>query len=160
MTVPLSVQANEKKIDNSPSVKSGRRLTTELKLVFSSLGYQVIKAKNFIHTPSHNFVILGEYLDGIYGNKKLDFVLYMKKGGKPIIVEAMRQRVKGSTDEKLPYTYLNAIKFLPKFDTIFVYEGNGFRKGAIKFMKDKAQETGGFEVMEKSDFIYWLENNK
>ena len=76
-------------------------------------------------------------------------------GDRQILIESKRQKSQGSTDEKLPYVYLNALKNLPEREMILIMGGNGWKPGAVKWIRKKAGETDGFQAMTLDEFITW-----
>lgn len=51
-------------------------------------------------------------------------------------IEAKEQRVGGSKDEALVYVYANALEAMPEDNFMLIYEGSGFKAGAIKWWKN------------------------
>ena len=77
----------------------------------------------------------------IYGNTRCrsEFLLCFK--GRKIRIECKSQHSAGSVDEKLPYLYLNFTQSIPEDEAIIVIEGDGFKKGAKEWLKEKCKGT-------------------
>ena len=87
---------------------------------------------------------------------KCDFLIYHPdKFPKGLILEAKYQKVGGSVDEKLPYLVESIKKYA--CDCIVVIEGEGFRVGAIPWLKSKIEEVPQLrEVFNLDEFKAWL----
>lgn len=91
----------------------------------------------------------------IYGHKaRMEFLLI--DGKRQFLIETKRQNFSGSTDEKLPYVYQNALANLPGREMILVMSGKGWKAGAVKWIRGKAEETDGFYAMNVDEFIEWV----
>jgi hypothetical protein len=78
----------------------------------------------------------------VYGSLGLtEFVLKSPRLRSDVRIEAKWQQAAGSTDEKLPYLYLNASSFdaMPEAHVIIVIDGAGWRKSALKWLRRTAQ---------------------
>lgn len=76
----------------------------------------------------------------LYGTKGYtEFVLHSKRHNLNTRIEAKWQQSSGSTDEKLPYLYLNSVYSMPENDVILVVDGPGWRVGAIAWLRTAAQ---------------------
>jgi hypothetical protein len=89
----------------------------------------------------------------------IEFVIRRSSFIRDIYVEVKRQAVHGSVDEKLPYILENAKQRLPAAATVFIYSGQGWREGAIQWIRQKAGETPGFYVMTPDEFMTWVNEN-
>src|SRR5438876_486436 len=77
----------------------------------------------------------------IYGiTSEYDFVLYHpQKHPEGLIIEVKWQQSGGTVDEKFPYLVLN-IKSKYPYKTIVLLDGQGYRKGAEKWLRLQIQE--------------------
>ncbi|NOX82854.1 MAG: hypothetical protein GXP06_07690 [Alphaproteobacteria bacterium] len=93
----------------------------------------------------------------IYGHRaRIEFLLLHQ--GRQILIEVKRQRSPGSTDEKLPYVYENALANLALGrEFVLIVEGEGWRPGAITWIKTKAAETKNFTVFHPPQFYQWID---
>lgn len=104
----------------------------------------------------------------IYEHKgNTEFLLISKKYNLEIRIECKWQQVSGSVDEKLPYLYLNAIEAMPENNIIILIDGNGWKTGAIKWLKDAVNQkkytnnenyNKNIRVFNLTDFITWANN--
>jgi hypothetical protein len=69
-------------------------------------------------------------------NGNTEFLLQSKKYNLKIRIECKWQQVAGSVDEKLPYLYLNAIEAMGEEDIMVLIDGNGWKKGAVRWLKN------------------------
>jgi len=84
-----------------------------------------------------------------------------------IRIECKWQQSPGSVDEKLPYLYLNTIESMPENNIIILIDGNGFKSGAKKWLKDavskklyttKNNENKNVLVFSLTEFFTWANN--
>ena len=86
----------------------------------------------------------------IYGSKgKLDYRL--DYNGKTYYIECKFQKVKGSVDEKLPYTLMN----IKQHDgiKIIVIDGEGWRPGALEWLMVNSDDVMVFNLKEFKEFM-------
>ncbi len=139
---------------------SGLVLEQRIQNDLEAAGYEIIAAKDWdearlYRTQDPRFVILDAPYRSIYGHRaRIEFLII--KGSRQILVEAKRQYSSGSVDEKLPYVYLNAVNNLPERQFVLVLDGDGFKPGAIDWIKARAEETDGFSVMGPNELVDWL----
>jgi ABC-type Fe3+-citrate transport system substrate-binding protein len=104
----------------------------------------------------------------IYGHKgNTEFLLLSEKYKLKIRIECKWQQSPGSVDEKLPYLYLNTIESMPENNIIILIDGNGFKSGAKKWLKDavskklyttKNNENKNVLVFSLTEFFTWANN--
>jgi hypothetical protein len=69
--------------------------------------------------------------------RKCDFlVMNNEKFPEGLIIECKWQQSAGSVDEKYPFTVFNILKI--GVPTIIILDGNGYKKTAMKWLKDQA----------------------
>jgi|TARA_Y100000310_G_C20521338_1_gene733830 hypothetical protein len=90
----------------------------------------------------------------IYGtNCRSEFVLQFK--GRKIRIECKYQESAGSVDEKLPYLMMNFTREVPEEETIIIIEGEGFREGAVNWLRESCQQTK-CKVFNATQFLFYL----
>jgi hypothetical protein len=96
-----------------------------------------------------------------------EFLLKSAEHGLTARIECKWQQSPGSVDEKLPYLYLNAIERVPEEHIIIVIDGDGWKKGAIPWLREavaKKKYTNEMsskkriEVVDMKGFITWANN--
>ncbi len=70
-----------------------------------------------------------------------------------LIIESKHQSSTGSADEKLPYLAENILAMYP-MQTIVVMSGEGFRAGAIFWLRQKLKDAGHL-VFDMNEFTNW-----
>lgn len=111
--------------------------------IFEHSGYivfyysQINKNKNIMNGID-KYVIRNVPFTTIYNSRgKTEFVIVNLKKNRRIRVESKYQRTLGSVDEKYPYMLLNGIYQYPENEIVFVVDGDGYKPGAIKWLKDQ-----------------------
>jgi hypothetical protein len=104
----------------------------------------------------------------LYGSRgKTEFLLKSKRYALEIRIECKWQQSAGSVDEKLPHLYLTAIDAMPEDKVIILIDGDGFREGAISWLRnavsnrlyipdDKPDKE--IMVMNATEFMTWANN--
>jgi hypothetical protein len=95
----------------------------------------------------------------LYGGRgHVDFVLRASAFDRPVWVEAMQQRTRGSLDERLPYLLLSAAIAFPDVRVVLVLDGDGWRDGALSWARARAAAIRAkpVEVMTLAGFRAWL----
>jgi len=73
-------------------------------------------------------------------------------------------QVADSVDEKLPYLYLNSIEAMPEKHIVIIIDGNGWKKGAIAWLKEAVAQKKytnvtnadkKIEILTLSEFMSW-----
>lgn len=104
----------------------------------------------------------------VYGHSgNTEFLLKSKKYNLEIRIECKWQQSSGSVDEKLPYLYLNCIEAMPEKDIIILIDGDGFKEGAIRWLRNAVKKklyTSSLNVeknilvMDLKGFLTWANN--
>jgi len=143
---------------------SGRQLEVQIEVNLRNLGLEIIESKNWnekrLHQePNLTAVVTNVRYKSIYGHRpRVEFLLFDE--GRRFLIEVKRQRVAGSTDEKLPYVYENALLNLKSgYEFILVMEGDGWKPDAVEWIRNKARLTEGFYVMSRLEFFSWIRAN-
>ncbi len=92
-----------------------------------------------------------------------EFLLKDDTDNHDIRIECKWQQVSGSVDEKFPYLYLNCIEAMKEKDIILVIDGDGYKDGAIKWLKDAVKSRvyqkydceKNIRVFNLKEFIIW-----
>jgi hypothetical protein len=163
MVLTLSALSTAQATDGLEANISGARFSGDVRRELKLHGFLVItpseyeRGKQQSYSDKRRVALTNTPYESIYNHDaRMEFLLIMKGYARDILVQAKRQRVSGSVDEKLPYIYLNALKNLPERATLFVYDGTGWKKGGIKWMRAKAKEHDGLYVMKFDEFKKWL----
>lgn len=73
-------------------------------------------------------------------NGRTEYLIINNPQNRRIRVEVKYQQVGGSVDEKFPYIWLNCVYAYPEKEIIVLVEGNGFKTGAKKWLKQQAED--------------------
>lgn len=142
---------------------SGQSLEKRIQGDLEAAGFEIIAASDWsearlYQSENPRFVILNAPYNSIYGHRaKIEFRIILND--RQILVETKRQRVPGSVDEKLPYVFLNARHNLPELEFVLILDGEGFKPGAITWIKAQAAQTPGFNVLAPGELVEWLANS-
>lgn len=139
------------------------RLETRVQHLFEDRSIETIRATDWSEArlyeePALTAVVLDAPYASIYGHRaRIEFL--MLDDGQRILIETKRQYSSGSTDEKLPYVFENArMNIAQGFDFILVMEGDGWKPGAVEWIRGRAAETPDFSVMDFRTFTAWLDH--
>ena len=92
--------------------------------------------------------------ESIYGTKcRSEFLL--RYHGRDIRIECKYQESAGSVDEKLPYLMMNFTQKVDEEETIIITHGDGFRDGAIKWLRETCKDTK-CKVFTPLEFTFYL----
>jgi len=92
--------------------------------------------------------------ESIYGTKcRSEFLLRYK--GRHIRIECKYQESAGSVDEKLPYLMMNFTQKVDEEETIIITHGDGFRDGAINWLRESCKDTK-CKVFTLLEFTFYL----
>ena len=145
---------------NNNANKTGNALENFVVNALKSDGYReveddVIQAYAVSERPCGYYAPQVHLGTGIYGTGiKTDFVVLPKSAKKPFIIECKWQQAGGSVDEKLPFLVANIKECYPH-DAIIVIDGEGFRPGAIKWLRKQlgGRITGVYSMQEFQSWI-------
>lgn len=128
------------------AVASGQKLEKDFQNFMSDVGFKVLKYKEYDPVKNHEVLIRNVPYTTIYGMKGTsEYCLRSKRYGINCRIECKEQNVGGSVDEKLPYLLANCLESFPEKNIIIIHRGNGFKKGAIPWLKRKAQENSSIK---------------
>lgn len=146
---------------------TGNQLESAVKTVFIGKGFQIVKYRDWIKSPSkfsEEVLLTNVPYITIYKHKgSTEFLLISKKYNLTMRIECKWQQTSGSVDEKLPYLYLNAIESMPENMIMILIDGKGWKEGAIEWLKDSVknkkyvQESHQKEILVFSltEFFTW-----
>jgi len=140
--------------------QSGLGLEDRIEAALADTGFEIIRYADWnearLYESDHpRFVVLDPPYTSIYGHRaRIEFRVI--DGARQILIEAKRQNVAGSTDEKLPYVFHNALANIETgVEFVLVMEGAGWKPGAVIWIRAQADATDGFDVFTFSEFEDW-----
>lgn len=146
----------------------GGMLESTVKSVLQRHGFEIVAHSDYKKKPEkygHDLLLTNMPYDTIYNHKgKTEFLLVSEKYQLKIRIECKWQQSSGSVDEKLPYLYLNCIETMPETKIIIVIDGDGWKKGAIAWLKTAVAEKKyttsenqdkSIQVFSLQEFITW-----
>lgn len=132
------------------AIKNGKDFENKVETIINNItGYNsVVNSK----ATSKKDCLIRQYpFTSIYeSNGRVDFRLDFSR--KTYYIECKFQRVKGSVDEKLPYTLMNVQQH--SGIKIIVIDGEGWRPGALKWLRDNKDEVLVFSLKEFEEYMY------
>lgn len=150
---------------------TGNQLEITVKTVLLAKGFELVNFSEWIKSPDNfgcELLLSNAPFTTIYGHKgKTEFLLKSEKYGFDIRIECKWQQVAGSVDEKLPYLYLNAIESMPEKDIIILIDGDGWKAGAIQWLKTAIEGNKytnvfnhgkNIRVLSITEFFTWVNN--
>lgn len=146
------------------AVKNGQALESIIETTLAGRGFSAVNYLTWRQNPdAHSADVLLKNVPytTVYGTQgRTEFVLKSTRLPGPIRIEAKWQQTPGSTDERLPYLYLNASRFdtMPEAHVIIVIDGQGWRAGALNWLRKTAQiapEGKQIKVMNLQQFVSW-----
>lgn len=161
LLIPFSYSlASQELTPGARAVDSGQLVQDYIRRTFKDIGFVVLAHSEWEKKKEKYY---GEDLllthvpySTIYNHTgRMKFLIKSSKIDKEIYVSPKRQSRPGSFDERLPYVYLNAKRSLPDKETILIMTGQGWRDGAVKWIRQRAEDTDGFYVMNHEQFKEW-----
>jgi hypothetical protein len=150
---------------------TGNQLEMTVKTVLTAKGFEIVPYSEWIKNTGNygNELLLSNApFTTIYGHKgKTEFLLKSEKYEMDIRIECKWQQVAGSVDEKLPYLYLNAIEAMPEKEIIILIDGDGWKAGAIQWLKESIEGNKytnvfnhgkNIRVFSIAEFFKWVNN--
>jgi hypothetical protein len=154
--------------DRRKSSKSGNQLEQSVISVFSNNGFEVINYSDWKKKPdkfSKEVLLKHVPYQSIYGHKGFtEFVALSAKWNMRIRIECKWQQSAGSVDEKLPYLYLNIIETMEEDEFLILIDGDGFKQGAIRWLREAVNEKHyttsenrykNIHVFSLTEFLTW-----
>lgn len=143
--------------------KTGNELEIFIQDRLKREGYTLVPNTRFLASKSLSQPIYTRQFNlgkSIYGTAwRCDFILYHpEKHQNCLVIESKWQQSAGSVDEKYPYLVLN-IEKQSVYDTIIIIDGDGYKDGALKWLK--SQVHGNLkQVFSMSEFTIWANKQK
>jgi hypothetical protein len=155
----------------SLATNSGNVLEQTVKTIFTAKRFSILRYRDWNKNPNKygkELLLINAPFTTIYQHSgTTEFRLLSQRYKMDIRIECKWQQVSGSVDEKLPYLYLNCIEAMPEKNIIIIIDGDGWKKGAITWLKDavkrkkytSAQNVKKIiRVMDLKEFITWANN--
>lgn len=128
----------EKKANTVSS--SGGQLEGSVRGVLKGKGFEIVKFREWEKNKEkygEELLLENVPFTTVYGHKgNTEFLLLSKKYNLEIRIECKWQQTAGSVDEKLPYLYLNCIEAMPEKTILILIDGDGWKDGAKKWLRD------------------------
>lgn len=147
---------------------SGNVLEQTVKTILSSKGFEKVRYIEWSKKPEkfgRELLLFNVPFTSIYDHKgSTEFRLISDRHNLDIRIECKWQQSAGSVDEKLPYLYLNCIEAMPEKHIIILIDGDGWKRGAIPWLKQAVEEKKYtdetnrdkiIQVMDLKEFITW-----
>lgn len=154
---------------------TGKAFEGEIQALVVAHGYRVLAHREWTPAASsdasgENLLLTNAPYQNIYGGNARSEFLLLPKGREEdaIRIEAKWKQSFGSTDERLAYLYLNAVSAYPENHVIIVVDGDGWREGAVAWLREAAASKAyttpqtvdkKIEVMNLKQFESWVEQN-
>ena len=151
--------------------KTGNVLEQLVISTLSAHGFPVIKYSDYLKTPEkydEELLLRHVPYKTLYGGQGYtEFLLKSQKFELEIRIECKWQQIAGSVDEKLPHVYLSAIEAVTENDVIILIDGDGFRDGAIPWIRHiaeqrkyipKDKQEKNISIMSSTEFLTWCNN--
>jgi len=152
--------------------KSGKVLEGIVKGALMPHGFNIVKYKDLAKLAEDEkceLLIKNAPYITLYGSKgKTEFLLKSKKYDLQVRIECKWQQSAGSVDEKLPHLYLSAVNAMPEDNVIILIDGDGFRAGAIRWLRHAVEnrlyipaelkKKKNIRAMNIAEFMTWANN--
>ena len=144
---------------------SGQQHENIVQLIAQRHGLETYRYKDWVKQGHPNPAIITRYpYESIYATDGYGDA-YILSGRKSIWIEAKRQTVSGSVDEKYPYVFHNMIEeWIHLADkVVVVFDGTGMKDTAVDWIKDQCREYNRMNchevvhAMRLHEFIPWLD---
>ena len=128
------------------SKKTGSQLESAVKTVLTDKGFKLVNYRVWNRSADKEkygkeLLLENVPFTTVYKHSgNTEFLLISEKYNLKIRIECKWQQVQGSVDEKLPYLYLNTIEAMPEKDIIILIDGDGWKNGAIQWLKNAVKE--------------------
>ena len=147
--------------------KSGKVLESLVEGMVSQYGFRTVQFRDLHKFPGEKeLLIQNAPYTTLYGSKgKTEFLLKSERFNLNVRIECKWQQSAGSVDEKLPHLYLSTVQAMPEKHVIILIDGDGFRDGAIKWLRNAVdsrlyipenQADKKIEMMTSVQFITWV----
>ncbi|MGE0388006.1 MAG: PD-(D/E)XK nuclease superfamily protein [Gammaproteobacteria bacterium] len=150
------------------AVRTGNVLEAVVTGTFTAHGFQCVAFNAWQKAPenfSRELLLHNVPYTTIYGGRGFtEFQVASERHNLLARIECKWQQTTGSVDEKLPYTYLSCVEAIPEPFVIILIDGDGFRPGAIQWLRDAARKRlyippekpdKRIAVMNTTEFLTW-----
>ncbi|MEM7184029.1 MAG: PD-(D/E)XK nuclease superfamily protein [Spirochaetota bacterium] len=150
---------------------TGNLLEQTVRLVLQDKGFSLVRYRDWEKKPDsfgNELLLANVPFTTVYGHKgNTEFLLISQEYNIRARIECKWQQSSGSVDEKLPYLYLNCIEAMPEEHVIVLIDGDGFKEGAIRWLKQAVAEQKYItqenqnkliQVFDLKGFITWANN--
>lgn len=124
---------------------TGNQLEVAVKSVLLGKGFELINYRVWERNKAKygdELLLENVPFQTIYEHKgNTEFLLVSKQYDLNIRIECKWQQSAGSVDEKLPYLYLNTIEAMPEKNIMILIDGDGFKAGAISWLRNAVKES-------------------
>lgn len=155
----------------SKSNETGNQLERAVVSVFRGKRFEIVKYRDWEKNKEkygNELLLVNVPFTTIYKhNGNTEFLLLSERYNICARIECKWQQVSGSVDEKLPYLYLNAIEAMPENTIIILIDGQGWKQGAIQWLKDavsskkysnESNSSKQIFVFNLTEFFTWANN--
>lgn len=150
------------------ATSSGSTLEGQIISVLNRKGFTVCSYSQWQKDPDkYGSELLLKHVPftNIYGQDAwTEFLLLSEKYNLKIRIECKWQQVRGTVDQKMPFTYLNSIERMPEEHVIIIIDGGGASVGSVAWLLtaiknkkyyDSALPNKHVEMMTLAQFISW-----
>ena len=146
---------------------TGNMLEQVIRDLFVRNGFTLLHHKEWregLDLYDGDLLIVNAPFTTIYDHRgKTEFLAHSDRLGLHARIECKWQQHQGSVDEKLPYLYLNCIEAMPEEHIIIVIDGDGFKEGAKRWLREAVEAkryqppgcTKRIEVFTLAEFLTW-----
>jgi hypothetical protein len=147
--------------------KSGKILEDTIIPIMENYGFKVVSFSDWeknMDKFGKELLLKNAPFTSIYDHKgRTEFLLKSEKYNLEIRIECKWQSSPGSVDEKFPYLYLNCVEAMSEEFVIIVLDGDGYKEGAKKWLRDaidnkKYGNNKRIELFSTTDFIRWAKD--
>lgn len=139
---------------------SGNQLEVAVKTVLTRKGFELVKYREWEKNQEKygkELLLENVPFTTVYKHHgNTEFLLVSDKYDLRIRIECKWQQVAGSVDEKLPYLYLNTIEAMPENSIMILIDGDGWKTGAVKWLKDAVKQKKYTTEKNKNKEIFVL----
>lgn len=155
----------------SQANKTGNVLEQLVVGTLGAHGFNSVKYTEYVKNPEKygkELLLRNVPFTTLYNGRGFtEFLLLSEQYDLKTRIECKWQQKAGSVDEKLAYVYLSCIEAIPEDNVIILIDGDGFRDGAIKWLKDAAEQRKFIpqdkpnkvvKIMNSTEFLTWCNN--
>lgn len=150
---------------------TGNQLEVTLQTVLLGKGFEIVNYSTWKKNPDKfgkELLLKNVPFRSIYKHDAYtEFLLRSEKYFLEMRIECKWQQLSGSVDEKLPYLYLNTIEAMPEKTIMVLIDGDGWKRGAIKWLREaakkkkyttKSSKRKQIMIFSMTEFFTWANN--